>query len=227
MSFRSKKGLLFLAGGIFCFVAAAIIVSLFSGSPVDEPTAKAGPLPSFTAEGKKRVTEENIESEPWVIYITGEVRHPGIYEVEPGSRMYQAVEKAGGLLAEADRTGVNLARKLEDGCHVHVPARSEKNVEIETFVPDSQQSTPVETDSIQVENSRSSSVSTQNSRIDINNAGPDALQNLAGIGPVTAEKIIDYRQKHGKFNVINELIRIKGIGEKKLEQIRPFIYAGP
>jgi len=227
MSFRSKRGLLFLAGGIFCFVAATVIVSFFSGSPEDEPTAKAGPLPSFTAEEKKKLPEKNIESEPWVIYITGEVRHPGIYELEPDSRLYQAVEKAGGLLAEADRTGVNLARRLEDGCHVHVPGRSEKSVEIETFVPESHQSTSVETDSVQVENSRSSSVSTQNCRIDINSAGPDALQDLVGIGPVTAEKIIDYRRKHGKFNVINELIRIKGIGEKKLEQIRPFIYAGP
>lgn len=227
MSFRPGRGVFFLAGGIICFAVAALIVSFFSGRAGDEaPTAKAGPIPSFVAE-EKLPEKEKSAAEPWIIYITGKIRHPGIYEVEPDSRVFHAVEKAGGLLVEADQTGINLARRLEDGCHVHVPGEkdiqetpavfaleSEKNLSGDETAPAPMSDTP-------------ETIVPDGSRININSAGLSSLQKLPGIGPVTAEKIIDYRKEHGRFTVISELIMIKGIGEKKLEQIRPFVFVGP
>src|SRR6056297_479419 len=221
-----KKGLLFITGGILCFLAAAAMVWHFSGKvPDQEPTVVAGPLPGSVKE-RPVETVGNPSETVWVIYITGSVEHPGVYEIDSGSRVHNAVKKAGGLLPDADRVGINLAEKLHDGAHIHIPEVKTDNEQSHLPRSPLDSSTVINTRSPGDTNDSNSSTFS-NALVDINIADSKELQALPGIGPVTAEKIITFRQKHGRFSSISELIRIKGIGEKKLEQVRPLISTGP
>lgn len=155
--------------------------------------------------------------EEWVLYITGAVNNPGVYKLPKDTRVYQLVERAGGLTSKADSVAVNLAARLNDGCHVHVPEVGEtvsvgKDV---SNLPVSQGNfTPVD-DALSHE-----------ATVDLNKADVAALQNLPGVGPKTAQAIIEYRETKGGFRYIEELLDVKGIGPKKMEKIRPFVTVG-
>jgi competence protein ComEA len=132
-----------------------------------------------------------------VVHVVGAVRRPGLYRLSDRSRIADAVARAGGPTRKADLSSVNLAAPVADGVQVLVPAKAPPAKDGGEPPPSGHQS-PVH----------------------LNTASLEELDALPGVGPVTAQKILDYREQHGAFASIDELDAIPGIGPARLEQLR-------
>lgn len=135
-----------------------------------------------------------------VIHVAGAVHKPGLIYAEEGARIADAIEAAGGLTEEADLSAVNLAATLQDGIKLYIPKIGEN--------PPAAEITPVPV---------------QNGKINLNTAAADILVQLDGIGEATAKKIILYREEHGKFQKIEDLMNVSGIGKAKYDNIKEHI----
>jgi competence protein ComEA len=141
---------------------------------------------------------------PIMVYVSGSVMKPGIYTLPYGSRVNDAIQAAGGLNADANSQAINLAEILVDGVQVNVPANQPLSI-----VGDS---------------TRSITVSSQ--LININTASLEELDTLPEIGPITAQKIIDYREANGAFKTVEDLLEVEGIGEATFNKVRDLITVG-
>jgi competence protein ComEA len=137
-----------------------------------------------------------------VVYVVGAVRRPGLYRVASGSRVADAVAKAGGLTRRADPAGVNLAAPVADGEQLVVPARLAVEVA-------GAQGAPLAGGVV--------------GPVQLSVATAEQLDSLPGIGPVTAAKIVDYRTAHGAFRTVDELDEVPGIGPSRVEQLRGLV----
>ena len=133
-----------------------------------------------------------------VVDVAGAVRRPGLYRLAAGTRIADAVAAAGGATAKADVTLVNLAAPLADGEQVLVPARGAAG-------------------------SAAGGAPSPTAPLDLNTASEEQLDALPGVGPATAQKIIDYRQAHGPFRSVDELEAVPGIGPSKLAQLKGLV----
>ncbi|HPP43135.1 MAG TPA: helix-hairpin-helix domain-containing protein [Caldisericia bacterium] len=161
----------------------------------------------------------NIEDQEPKIYvdIAGEVKFPGVYEMENGDRVFHLIEKAGGATENADISSINLSKKLTDGEKIIIFAKRNL-VDSET------------TSSSTTQSNTSSSVNSPTKKsnlININTASQKELEELSGIGPVLAQRIIDYREKNGYFSTIEDIKKVSGIGDKRFEAIKDSITVGP
>jgi competence protein ComEA len=138
-----------------------------------------------------------------VVHVVGAVRRPGLYRLEHGARIADAVRRAGGATRRADLSLVNLAAQVSDGTQVVVPRR----VVVEAGVP-----APA-----------GESAAPAGGPVHLNTATLEQLDALPGVGPVTAQKILDYRQQHGAFSSVDDLDAIPGIGPARLEQLRGLV----
>ena len=166
-------------------------------------------------EEEKNETEiqEANDTEEIIVHITGAVKFPGIIKLKQGSRIEDAVEKAGGLTEEADISNVNLAYVLEDGVKITIPS----NIELEEKEVITDESG---------ENIIEDTISTSNEtkgKTNINKANEEELLNLPGIGTELASRIVTYRQQNGKFSSIEEIKNVSGIGDSKYEKIKDLI----
>ncbi len=163
----------------------------------------------------ENTTEENNNQEKIVIHITGAICNEGIYELEENSRIVDAVKMAGGLKEEADLKQINLAYVLEDGMKINIPSKNDNSNEninnTENYITKEKL------------NSSNNTNSAKTSKININSATQTELETLPGIGPSTALKIINYRKEKGKFNKIEDIKNVNGIGESKFNKIKEFI----
>lgn len=144
------------------------------------------------------------------IFISGEVNNPGVVTIENNKRLIDAIDMLGGFTKDADLNQINLAMGIEDEKHYIIPKIGE-------IVDSNGQNTSVEKD---IETNNPSS---NKGEIDINIASIDELDDLPGIGEATANKIINYREEKGKFNAIEEIKNVNGIGDKKYEEIKDLI----
>lgn len=157
-----------------------------------------------------------------VIYVdvSGAVLNPGVYELAEDSRVFEAAEKAGGLAENADTSSVNLAAKLTDGDKLYIPIKSE----IKAGKTDAGIITGIIAENQNKEKVSAAGTAKQNDTgsviININTADAAKLTEISGIGPSTAQKIIDYRTQHGSFKSVTELLNVSGIGEKTLAKIK-------
>jgi competence protein ComEA len=135
------------------------------------------------------------------IHITGEVLNPDMYEIEEGSRIDDAIKIAGGPTENADFNKINLAYELSDGEKIYIPSIFDEEDEYTV----------------------SSNEEKNSGKININKANSEELQTITGIGPSLASKIIEYRETNGKFNSIEELKNVSGIGDKKYETIKEYV----
>jgi len=221
------QGLAFLALGLGCFLLAGLLVFFFSGRFVDRPSgAKAGPALSITAPADKpsgppaaepSPSPETRETKEWVLYITGGVASPGVYSLPTGSRVHNLVDAAGGLLPNADPVKVNLAAPLADGVHVHVPLAGEDGGKNDIPVPAAPQ------DSGFLRQPAVTSSSGTGGAVRVNTATLEELQRLPGVGPAIARAILEYRTQKGRFSTLQDLLKVKGIGPKKLESLRDHV----
>lgn len=163
----------------------------------------------------ENTTEENNNQEKIVIHITGAICNEGIYELEENSRIADAVKMAGGLKEDADLKQINLAYVLEDGMKINIPSKNDNSNEninnTENYITKEKL------------NSSNNTNIAKTSKININSATQTELETLPGIGPSTALKIINYRKEKGKFNKIEDIKNVNGIGESKFNKIKEFI----
>ena len=138
-----------------------------------------------------------------VVHVTGAVRRPGLVELPGGARVDDAVAAAGGATRKADLGSVNLARPLVDGEQIFVLPKGKA---VALPVPAS-----------------SGGSSPPGQPIDLNTATLDQLDGLPGVGPVLAQRIIDWRTSHGRFSSVDELTEVSGIGERTLADLRPLV----
>lgn len=162
--------------------------------------------------------ENNTNDDIVIIHITGSVKNPGIVKLKEGSRIEDAIESAGGLTENADITKVNLAYVVEDGIKIKIPSSSEEDIGDEDII-DSKSGDNI----IIEENTVPSNNSTQT--ININKATEKEFETLPGIGPSLASKIIEYRNQNGKFESIEDIKNVNGIGDNKYEKIKDLITA--
>lgn len=169
----------------------------------------------------EKTEEMNETEEKIIIHIIGAVKNEGIYELEIGSRIADSIEIAGGLTEDADIQNINLAYILEDGMKIYIPTKSDSPNEI---IDNTEQYIYKENTNLTIsENQQNSNKSTKNQKVNINTATQAELETLPGIGPSTALKIIEYRKENGKFRCIEDITKIKGIGESKYNKIKDLI----
>ncbi|MBO8171469.1 MAG: ComEA family DNA-binding protein [Bacillaceae bacterium] len=171
-----------------------------------------------TESGKSEESKEIPRS--IFVDIKGAVQSPGVYQLTAGTRVFQAIEKAEGLSDEADVSRVNLAQTLKDGAVVYIPFRKREGVK-SGEVPEGSSLIVTEelTPGVNTASTVGSSENGQDTgKININTAGSEELQRLNGVGPKTAAAILDYRQEHGPFQSVEELLQVKGIGAKTLNE---------
>lgn len=147
------------------------------------------------------------------IHVVGAVSKPGVYSLPEGSRINDAVRKAGPL-AEADLNSLNLARLVVDGEQIYVPEEGENTVQTAS------EGAAIFSGSGQTVSSGSINV---RGKININTASAEELDTLPGIGPALAQRIIDYRNTNGRFQVPEDLMNVSGIGVKRFEQLKDLV----
>ena len=159
---------------------------------------------SSEKEVKKEEKEESTEQDLITVDVKGAVKSPGIYDLPVGSRVHDAVQKAGGLTEEADSKSLNLAQKVSDEALVYVPTKGEEAA--------SQQATSGTTPSISKEK-----------KVNLNKASLEELKQVKGLGGKRAQDIIDHREAHGKFKSVDELKKVSGIGAKTIEKLKDYV----
>lgn len=158
-----------------------------------------------------------------LVHVDGEVASPGVVELPAGSpRVRDAVEAAGGLTERAATTSLNLAAPVEDGSKVHVPNAEEAAEAGAGATTGTGATTGAGTAGQGAAGQAGSAPSS--ARVNVNTATEEELQQLPGVGPSTAAKIVEDRAKNGPFASVDDLMRVSGIGEKKLERLRAQAY---
>ncbi|MCL1879114.1 MAG: helix-hairpin-helix domain-containing protein [Actinomycetia bacterium] len=199
-------------------------------------SSEAPPAPSESVSASAPATHI-------AVYISGAVAKPGVVELPANARLIDAVTLCGGLAKDAVPEYVNLAGLLVDGGHVHIPSRADLKSPEQRQLLSSQgllAAAPVANDSAAAVNtaaavtassgSGSNTSSSLGSKptiptfpLNINNADAQALEQVPGIGPVTAKRIIDYRSQHGSFKKLEDLKKVSGIGDKRYKDMQSYL----
>ena len=159
---------------------------------------------SSEKEVKKEEKEESPEQDLITVDVKGAVKSPGIYDLPVGSRVHDAVQKAGGLTEEADSKSLNLAQKVSDEALVYVPTKGEEAA--------SQQTASGTTPS-----------TSKDKKVNLNKASLEELKQVKGLGGKRAQDIIDHREANGKFKSVDELKKVSGIGAKTIEKLKDYV----
>ncbi|WP_114854864.1 ComEA family DNA-binding protein [Brachybacterium sp. YJGR34] len=194
-------------------IGIAVLVLLALGALHLSTTGSAVPLDATTPSAAEEATtgpppddpEETESPEPpsgeLVVHVSGAVASPGVVRLPAGSRVDDALQAAGGATEEADLAAVNLARPLADGEQVHLPRPGEEPP------PAPDPSAPGDAGG-------------EGPEIDLNTAGAAELEELPGVGPALARRIIEHREGNGPFTAVDDLLEVSGIGPATLEEIR-------
>ena len=191
-------GLGLLVGGFFLLKPAP-------QTPVKETNLQA----EVAAVSKDLLTEKEVKEEPLeqdliTVDVKGAVKSPGIYDLPVGSRVNDAVQKAGGLTEQADSKSLNLAQKVSDEALVYVPTKGEAVTSQQTA-------------------SGTASSTSKEKKINLNKASLEELKQVKGLGGKRAQDIIDHRESNGKFKSVDELKKVSGIGAKTIEKLKDYV----
>jgi competence protein ComEA len=195
------------------FILGGLVLGMnWSGTAAADPAiATAEPQDIVAAmaetdgEAPRQPTAELVADEQVVVYVSGAVRAPDVYQLSKAARIKDLVLAAGGFTDDADPERINLAERVDDGQHIHVPRQGE--------------ATPTAA-------AATSNTADAGQPIDINTASAAELDGLPGIGQALAQRIIDYRTTNGSFKAIEDLRNVKGIGPALFEKITPLITVG-
>ncbi len=152
-----------------------------------------------------------------VVHVSGQVVNPGVVRLQEGARIIDAIEMAGGVTEEADLEKVNLAYLLEDAQKVYIPSKKEKTESAYVLEGSGEEA-------FLLNEGGKSSKKEEKLMININTAKEEELEKLDGIGSSIATRIVNYRKENGKFNSIEEIKNVSGIGESKFNKIKNYIY---
>lgn len=193
---RVDPGRLGLVG--LTVVGLVVLGVLLYGVWTNEPAAE--PIPALPPPPPAK-QPSSPPPEPMVVSVVGKVANPGLVEIEEGQRVADALEAAGGPLPGTDVMALNLARKLSDGEQLYVGVPPPPNTSAES-------------------GSDGAGQSAGESRIDLNTASEEELQELSGVGEVTAGSIVKWREEQGPFTSVDQLLEVDGIGSATLERLR-------
>lgn len=193
---------LFLTG---CGSAQTYLTGQLERATVERDTFTATETEQSETEETEDAHTQAEEEEPSVcfVHVSGAVQDPGVYELPAGSRLYEAVDLAGGLMEDAAEAYCNLAAPIEDGTQYHIPTKEEA----ETLEAPSGKTTQAGS-------------YTADGKLDLNRATKEELTELPGIGESKAETILTYREEHGGFGSTEELKQVSGIGDATFEKLR-------
>lgn len=191
-------GLGLLVGGFF-------LLKPDSQTPVKETNLQAEVVAvSKDSSTEKEVKEEPLEQDLITVDVKGAVKSPGIYDLPVGSRVNDAVQKAGGLTEQADSKSLNLAQKVSDEALVYVPTKGEEAASQQT-------------------GSGTVSSTNKEKKVNLNKASLEELKQVKGLGGKRAQDIIDHREANGKFKSVDELKKVSGIGAKTIEKLKDYV----
>jgi len=185
-----------LALGVAGAVAIAVVGWFLLRQPAGAPPEATMPR----ARPASSATSTSVATK-LVVDAAGAVQAPGVYKLAPGSRVTDLIDAAGGPTDDADLDRINLAAPLADGARVYVPKVGE--------------ATPAD--------SAGTDAATPDQPLDLNSATLAQLDALPGVGPATAKAIIDERTKRGRFESVDDLLSVRGIGPAKLDAIRDLV----
>ena len=187
------------------------IVDVVAGTLIGLLIAVAVFLSARQPSGEPIQLLPTVSPKPIVVYVLGAVQRPGVYSLAPDSRILDAVQAAGGFSEFALVDEVNVARRLEDGQRLEIPGTGALPTPAFVIGEGGLFLTPTPF---------------VGALVDINIADLALLDTLPGIGPATAQRIIDYREANGPFLIIDDLVKVPGIGATTLENLRPLITVG-
>lgn len=191
-------GLGLLVGGFF-------LLKPTPQTPVKETNLQAEVAAvSKDSVSEKEVKEELVEQDLITVDVKGAVKAPGIYDLPVGSRVNDAVQKAGGLTEQADSKSLNLAQKVSDEALVYVPTKGEEAASQQTA-------------------SGAPSSTSKDKKVNLNKASLEELKQVKGLGGKRAQDIIDHRESNGKFKSVDELKKVSGIGAKTIEKLKDYV----
>ena len=144
--------------------------------------------------------------------IKGAVKNPGVYELRAGARVHEAIQKAGGLTADAEAKSINQAQKLTDEAVIYVAKIGEEGAD----VTQGGQHQAGASDSASASGGKSD-------KVNLNTATEAELQTISGIGQKRASDIIAYRESNGRFKSVDDLKKVSGIGDKTLEKLKEYV----
>ena len=206
LNIKQKIGLI-LAALLIVILAFIWLFSIY-GNDTSKNEIKKSQESNNEVEFKLGIKEK--ENKTIMVDISGEIITPGVVKLPEGSRIIDAITAAGGKTEDADLSKVNLAYILDDGVQLYIPRYNEK---LEKEIVQTEPGVGIIQEGI-------NTTSKKDSKVNINTANKEKLATLPGIGEGTAEKIIEYRSKTGKFKAIDEIKKIPGIGESKFKSLK-------
>ncbi|MCL2373052.1 MAG: ComEA family DNA-binding protein [Defluviitaleaceae bacterium] len=203
--------------GVLCLLAVGVIYIIMQGSGGNiapaEPVAlqlQYTPQPEYEPQLPTEAPEETPEPIIVAVHVVGEVYHPGLVWLPYGSRVDKAISLAGGHTASADMLRVNIAAVVHDAMQIIVPAEGEEIAEVFIFAEPPPQAA-------------AAPGAANSGLVNINTATSQELQTLPNIGDALSRAIIDFRETHGLFSCIEELINVPRIGERTMDSLRPLV----
>ena len=206
LNIKQKIGLI-LAALLIVILAFIWLFSIY-GNDTSKNEIKKSQESNNEVEFKLGIKEK--ENKTIMVDISGEIITPGVVKLPEGSRIIDAITAAGGKTEDADLSKVNLAYILDDGVQLYIPRYNEK---LEKEIVQTEPGVGIIQEGI-------NTTSKKDSKVNINTANKEKLATLPGIGEGTAEKIIEYMSKTGKFKAIDEIKKIPGIGESKFKSLK-------
>ncbi|MFS9374530.1 helix-hairpin-helix domain-containing protein [Streptococcus infantis] len=196
---------------VICAGLGLVLGGFFLLKPVAQTPAKESNLQSEVIAIPKDSTDEKedgnqkeevVEQDLITVDVKGAVKSPGIYDLPVGSRINDAVQKAGGLIDNADSKSINLAQKISDEALVYVPTKEE---------------------AANQESYSNATGSKESKKVNLNKASLEELKQVKGLGAKRAQDIIDHRESNGKFKSVDELKKVSGIGAKTIEKLKEYV----
>ena len=193
---------------VICASLGLVLGGFFLLKPVAQTPAKESNLQTeVTTVSKdekedKNQKEEVVEQDLITVDVKGAVKSPGIYDLPVGSRINDAVQKAGGLTDNADSKSINLAQRISDEALVYVPTKEETTSQ---------------------EAHSNASNTKENKKVNLNKASLEELKQVKGLGGKRAQDIIDHRETNGKFKSVDDLKKVSGIGAKTVEKLKEYV----
>ena len=196
---------------VICAILGLVLGGFFLLKPVAQTPAKESNLQTEVTTVSKDSTDEKedknqkeevVEQDLITVDVKGAVKSPGIYDLPVGSRVNDAVQKAGGLIDNADSKSINLAQKISDEALVYVPTKEE---------------------AANQESYSNATGNKESKKVNLNKASLEELKQVKGLGAKRAQDIIDHRESNGKFKSVDELKKVSGIGAKTIEKLKEYV----
>ena len=198
--------IILICAGLGLALGGFFLLKPTSQTPVKEKNlqAEVAAVSKDSSSEKEVKKEESAEQDLITVDVKGAVKSPGIYDLPVGSRVHDAVQKAGGLTDEADSKSLNLAQKVSDEALVYVPTKGEEAASQQT-------------------GSGTTPSTSKDKKVNLNKASLEELKQVKGLGGKRAQDIIDHREANGKFKSVDELKKVSGIGAKTIEKLKDYV----